>query len=866
MTAREFRAVSAGKISLHLHTGDNAAACVRVYEDCAQAGTPIPLAMVINDPSLVDEIKRVSPDTFAVLRDGVVGGQDSLPLTQNNPAANIAAGRARFAQRYAVCKADAYQIANEHYHKSHPAWMVEAMAWFYVGAMQAAEAMDTFVLVGDFGVGGPEDEHLPLLTPMLTRAEANGHPLNYHGYCQPNVYDIALGAEWFAMRWRRIVAGYPALRVIIGECGGYYDNGPDIMGMMKMYQPMLAPFANVIGAAVFTAKAAEPWKSGGFNFDPHLNEYATWFKSLGKGTQMPQYTSPVDPSTNNPLTNGWFDATGYAKLYSTSAVAKAYHTGLDLNCNTPSFDSDAHKPVYAIADGTVTAVRKYSTWGWIVVIRHMPTGGPYCFARYAHVENIVVTEGQQVKRGQQIASVGNANGVQPYHLHFDISLTDILYYNPAHWPGLNLAELKEHYVDPAVFLRGLIAISTPAQTFLVSATDALRLRALPNTTCSTITIFPKDITVEVVAYNASWYKRVNGGYLSRQYAKPVTTTPTPQPTPIVVYVDASDGLNVRSGPGTNYPIITTLRHGDAVIVTEYDATWYKRVAGGYIFREYTTLSKPTPPAPTWQPPISATMRGLHGSAGGWAIRTEDLSRDLDLVRRNNIKFMLIAAYEPNQQFVIGQLRSAGVEQFIIRACVHGVDNLEPMKFINLTLPILEQYAAALGGTQDMLIALGNEPNLVREGWGATWKNGTEFAAWWRLIADVYRREFYGCKIGFPALSPGGDVVQVRTDEARFATGAQAAIKAADWVGVHYYWERADGSDINPPSARWRSWFAGKPIIGTEVGPADHTEVTSAAVTESFAAFAAIGVPAVGWLLDGAGAWSNAAWNTHNIQA
>ena len=69
------------------------------------------------------------------------------------------------------------------------------------------------------------------------------------------------------MRWQRIVAKYPALRVIIGECG-FYDNGPDIMGMMKTYQPMLAPFMNVIGAAVFTAKAAEPWKSGGFNFDP----------------------------------------------------------------------------------------------------------------------------------------------------------------------------------------------------------------------------------------------------------------------------------------------------------------------------------------------------------------------------------------------------------------------------------------------------------------------------------------------------------------------------------------------------------------------------------------------------------------------
>ena len=84
-------------------------------------------------------------------------------------------------------------------------------------------------------------------------------------------------------------------------------------------------------------------------------------------------------------------------------------------------------------------------------------------------------------------------------------------------------------------------------------------------------------------------------------------------------------------------------------------------------------------------------------------------------------------------------------------------------------------------------------------------DGTEFAAWWRLIADVYRREFYGCKIGFPAMSPGAAIVDKRTEEGAFVTQAKAAVAAADWVGVHYYWERADGSDINPPSARWRSW-------------------------------------------------------------
>lgn len=222
------------------------------------------------------------------------------------------------------------------------------------------------------------------------------------------------------------------------------------------------------------------------------------------------YTSPVDPSTSEVLSNGWYDATGFAVKYHTSAVAWAYHTGLDLNL---ARDADAHKPIYAIADGVVTAVHKYSTWGWIIVIHHTPAGGPYVYARYAHVESIRVAEGQTVKRGDQIAQVGNANGVQPYHLHFDVSPTDVLLLNPAHWPGLNRDEVIEHYLDGVRFLRGqiVIAVPDPSKVRTAYTTDRLRLRALASTTATTLTILDKDAPVQVIEHNAAWYKRVAGG-------------------------------------------------------------------------------------------------------------------------------------------------------------------------------------------------------------------------------------------------------------------------------------------------------------------------------------------------------------------
>lgn len=277
-----FPTVDYRKIGLHLHTGGNADACVRVYDDCARAGKPIPVAVVINNTGLVDTIKQVSRETFVLYRGGIntQTGTDVLPLVPDDNIANSLAGERRFNERYAVCSADAYQIANEHYDKGHPAWKVEAMSQFYLGAMAAAEARKKIISVGDFSTGTPEDDHLEVLAPMLRHAEEKGHILNYHGYAPPDVYDMTSQAEWFSMRWERIQRNYPKLRVIIGETGGYHRNSDNIMAMMRQYHAMLATNKAVIGAAVYTANAAQDWIDKGFGFDPYLNEYATWFKSL----------------------------------------------------------------------------------------------------------------------------------------------------------------------------------------------------------------------------------------------------------------------------------------------------------------------------------------------------------------------------------------------------------------------------------------------------------------------------------------------------------------------------------------------------------------------------------------------------------
>ncbi len=171
------------------------------------------------------------------------------------------------------------------------------------------------------------------------------------------------------------------------------------------------------------------------------------------------YTSPIgsleERKTNQVWPGQWFDATGYDTKYSLG-----YHTGADLNLNSPHWNQDAHSGVYSIGRGVVAYAQVYSkkVWGAIIIIDHGIVDGKPLFSRYGHVENIIVEVGQKVKTGEQIASVGNGEGLFSYHLHFDISTTDILKEKPSHWPGHTRSLVHLHYVDPQKWLKDHIEL------------------------------------------------------------------------------------------------------------------------------------------------------------------------------------------------------------------------------------------------------------------------------------------------------------------------------------------------------------------------------------------------------------------------
>lgn len=144
----------------------------------------------------------------------------------------------------------------------------------------------------------------------------------------------------------------------------------------------------------------------------------------------------------------WVNVNGYLRWYYTGSHW-AWHTGADLNLNEPKFDSDAHAPIYSIAEGEVYAVLALSGWGTVICIEHAEV-----LSRYAHVENVQVRQGQTVTSQTHLANIGNAGGNFPYHLHFDVAKLDSRMGRvPGDWPRENKTRVTSDYLDPEIFLK-----------------------------------------------------------------------------------------------------------------------------------------------------------------------------------------------------------------------------------------------------------------------------------------------------------------------------------------------------------------------------------------------------------------------------
>lgn len=92
-----------------------------------------------------------------------------------------------------------------------------------------------------------------------------------------------------------------------------------------------------------------------------------------------------------------------------------FHKGTDIGGIVGGSVSD----LFAVADGEVVSASYGGGWGNNVLIKH-DTSGAVFYTRYAHMSSMSVSEGDQVKAGDNIGVWGGSGNVSGVHLHFEL--------------------------------------------------------------------------------------------------------------------------------------------------------------------------------------------------------------------------------------------------------------------------------------------------------------------------------------------------------------------------------------------------------------------------------------------------------------
>ena len=143
----------------------------------------------------------------------------------------------------------------------------------------------------------------------------------------------------------------------------------------------------------------------------------------------------------------------------------------------------------------------------------------------------------------------------------------------------------------------------------IKVSDSLNVRSGAGTSYSVVGSLKNGTSVEIVETSGNWYKIKYGngyGYVSKDYvilnsssnsntgntSNSGSTNNTPATSTTKGTVKVSDSLNVRSGAGTSYSVIGSLKNGTSVEIVETSGNWYKIKYGngyGYVSKDYITL-------------------------------------------------------------------------------------------------------------------------------------------------------------------------------------------------------------------------------------------------------------------------------------
>lgn len=168
-------------------------------------------------------------------------------------------------------------------------------------------------------------------------------------------------------------------------------------------------------------------------------------------------------------------------------------------------------------------------------------------------------------------------------------------------------------IAQAAAAAGLALVLTAGTAFASCGTgvvtaSSLRVRSKPSTSSGTLICAPEGAKVELLSGEEDgWYKvcyKNRVGYMSAEWLRVSSAADSSAAdSSSDSSSESSEGerigvvnagpLNVRSGPGTQYSKVGSLKKGTSVTVTGSSGTWYQITSGsvsGYVSGKYITLS------------------------------------------------------------------------------------------------------------------------------------------------------------------------------------------------------------------------------------------------------------------------------------
>ncbi len=237
------------------------------------------------------------------------------------------------------------------------------------------------------------------------------------------------------------------------------------------------------------------------------------------------------------------------------------HEGLDLF-------APMNANVYAAADGQIYEADHPDNhpYGLQIRIQHNVGNSVYRTV-YAHLAQVFVQPGQNVKAGDRIGLADNSGNSFGSHLHLTLKI------DGAQTPGYPAG-----VVDPWPYFQTTITTGAqpPADTLIVYTTDLLNLRSGSSMAGAILTVLDQGAPLTVmentntarakIGQAGQWlYVKTTdnrSGYVYAQYV--VLTGQAAPATSLVVY--ATDILNVRAQPSTSANVLTMTTSGEALTV------------------------------------------------------------------------------------------------------------------------------------------------------------------------------------------------------------------------------------------------------------------------------------------------------------